>query len=100
MESRGIANMINEILKCLQARTVIPTGIGNSAAILLVCKPAHSRKTRHIELRGHYVRERIKAGNIMVKIVAGAENPADTFTKGLPNRSLSSVEPLLAMRAS
>ena len=68
---------------------MITMGIDNSAAISLVCKPTHSIKSRHIELGWNYVREQIKSGHIVVKKVAGTENPADTFTEALPKRSLA-----------
>ena len=92
MDNRGIANMINETLQCIQARTVIAMGIDNSAAISLACKPTHSSITRHIELRWRYVRNQIKAGHIMVNKVAGTDNPADMFTKALPKRSMSKYQ--------
>ncbi|CAI5727706.1 unnamed protein product [Peronospora farinosa] len=91
MEGRGIANMLNEIFHCIQAHAVLTMGIDNAAAISLACKPTHSSKKRHIELRWHYVREKIKAGHILVKKVSGTENPADMFTKALPKRSLANV---------
>ncbi|RMX69064.1 hypothetical protein DD238_005578 [Peronospora effusa] len=100
MEGRGIVNMLNEILHCIQAHAVLTMGIDNAAAISLACKPTHSSKTRHIELRWHYVREQIKAGHILVKKVSGTENPADMFTKALPKRSLAKYRADIGMRGS
>ncbi|CAI5727666.1 unnamed protein product [Peronospora farinosa] len=100
MEGRGIANMLNEIFHCIQAHAVLTMGIDNAAAISLACKPTHSSKKRHIELRWHYVREQIKAGHILVKKVSGTENPADMFTKALPKRSLAKYRADIGMRIS
>jgi hypothetical protein len=39
---------------------------------------------KHIEIRWHFIRERVKDGEIAVSSVPGKENVADIFTKALP----------------
>jgi hypothetical protein len=39
---------------------------------------------KHIEIRWHFIRERVKDGEIAVSSVPGADNVADIFTKALP----------------
>jgi hypothetical protein len=43
----------------------------------------HSR-TKHIDLRYHYIREMLEQGQLQLKHVASEENLADIFTKSLP----------------
>jgi hypothetical protein len=39
---------------------------------------------KHIEIRWHFIRDRVKEGEIAVSSVPGSENVADIFTKALP----------------
>jgi len=43
----------------------------------------HAR-TKHIDIRFHFVRDMIESKEIVVEKVASEENPADVFTKSLP----------------
>lgn len=56
----------------------------NQAAISISSASAvpHVR-TKHIDLRHHYVRESVRSGEIQIRWVAGSEQLADVFTKGL-----------------
>ena len=46
----------------------------------LAMGPTFSRRTRHIELRWHFVREKVKERKIQLYKVKTAENPADLLT--------------------
>ena len=56
----------------------------NQAAIFLTINPAVERRTKHIDIRHHYIWEQYKEKVIEPFHVAGEENPADLFTKSLP----------------
>ena len=43
--------------------------------------------TRHIKLSYFYSREQQELGNILVTYIKGKEQPADMFTKALPEES-------------
>ena len=75
MEGRALANVLTEVLP--KRKIDFTLGVDDQAAISLASNPMYSRKTRHIELRFHYVREQLarKAGNI--RKVDGDVNPAD-----------------------
>ena len=62
----------------------VPMLSDNQAAISLSSASAvpHAR-TKHIDLRHHFVRESVRAGEIAIRWVAGSEQLADVFTKGL-----------------
>ena len=62
----------------------IPLCSDNQAAIFLTINPAVERRTKHINIRHHYIWEQYEEKVIEPYHVAGEENPADLFTKSLP----------------
>ena len=58
----------------------IPLCSDNQAAIFLTINPAVERRTKHIDIRHHYIREQYEEKVIEPFHVAGEENPADLFT--------------------
>lgn len=55
----------------------------NQSAIFLARNVKHNARVKHIDVRAHYIRERVAAGDIDVEYVPSAENLADLFTKPL-----------------
>jgi len=55
----------------------------NQACITIAENPAHHARTKHIDVRYHFIRERIELGQIKLEFVGSKENVADIFTKGL-----------------
>ena len=55
----------------------------NMAAIGLATSPAATKKSKHIAIRYHAVRDLVKAGVITIEHIVTAENLADIFTKAL-----------------
>ena len=45
--------------------------------------PVHHRRTKHIELDIHFVREKVALGELRVLHVPSSRQLADIFTKGL-----------------
>ncbi|POM71807.1 Hypothetical protein PHPALM_11577 [Phytophthora palmivora] len=97
MEGRGIANMLDEALKMIEVNTKLTMGVDNNSAIALAKAPTYNSKTRHIELRWHYVREQIKKDHLQIYKVDGTNNPADMFTKPLAKRNLVRYCQLIGM---
>ena len=56
----------------------------NRGAIALTKNTKDHGKVKHIDMRHHYIRELLKAGNISIEQVSSADNLADLFTKPLP----------------
>lgn len=46
--------------------------------------PVHHKRTKHIELDIHFVREKVAIGEVRVTHVPSTQQLADIFTKGLP----------------
>ena len=66
-----------------QGLTIIK--IDNKGAKELANNKVVNLKTKHIDLRYHFIRECIKHDTIKLKTISGKLNPADVFTKALPN---------------
>ncbi|CAJ2640159.1 unnamed protein product [Trifolium pratense] len=56
----------------------------SQSAIHLANHQVYHERTKHIDIRLHFVRDMIETKEIMVQKIASEENPADMFTKSLP----------------
>eukprot|EP00965_Chrysotila_dentata_P054496 1808545-Pleurochrysis_carterae.AAC.1 len=59
------------------------------SAIDLAYNPEHHARTKHIDRRNFFVRERVESLEITVPFVNSADNMTDFFTKPLPPRTFS-----------
>ena len=77
---------IRRILPDLQQRHRGPITIlcDNQSAIQLAKNPDQRQKTKHIDVRFHYIREQQERGEIDLKYVQTSSQLADIFTKPLP----------------
>ena len=55
---------------------------------------------KHIDIKYHYVKDMVGAGNIELKCYPTKDMLADIFTKGLPRERFSRLRLLLGMRSS
>ncbi|KAH9136422.1 hypothetical protein LEN26_006155 [Aphanomyces euteiches] len=55
----------------------------NQPAIAVATNPVHHARTKHIDVRYHFIRERIQLQDIRLEYVASEDNVADAFTKPL-----------------
>lgn len=55
----------------------------NSSAIALASNPVQHARTKHIEIDCHFVREKIKAGQILPTYIPTTEQTIDLLTKAL-----------------
>lgn len=61
--------------------------IDNQATIKLIKNPRFHERTKHIEIKRHYIRETYENGEISLQHTPTAENTADLLTKPLPTRT-------------
>ena len=61
----------------------IPICGDNQGSIFIGSNPVQERRSKHIDIRYHYVRQLVEEKIIELFFVEGAENPADLFTKNL-----------------
>jgi hypothetical protein len=57
--------------------------VDNMAAIQICKNPVFHQRSKHIELRYHFIRECLDRGQITVEFISTADQLADIFTKGL-----------------
>ncbi|GJZ18461.1 hypothetical protein Tco_0554584 [Tanacetum coccineum] len=61
----------------------IPVLCDNKGAINLSKNPVLHSRTKHIEIRHHFLRDNVQKGNITIEKVASEDNIADILTKPL-----------------
>lgn len=63
----------------------------NQAAIKIAKNPQDHKRTKHIQVKYHYVRDQIRDGVFMLQYVPTSDQLADLFTKGLSGPRLRDV---------
>ena len=65
--------------------TTAPTTLymDNQSALAMAQNPINSARNKHIDIRYHFLRERVALGELKLEYVASADNLADVFTKPL-----------------
>jgi hypothetical protein len=53
----------------------------SQSAIFLAKNPAYHSRTKHIQLRYHFIRSLLESEQLILEKIRGTENPADMFTK-------------------
>lgn len=79
-----IQNMINDLRTKGLETTLTPLLIDNNAALKLTRNPELHDRTKHIELKYHFLREMTLSGRINTQRVSTKDNLADLLTKPLP----------------
>ena len=85
-EGKALIMVIREILEGIKSNIVL--GIDSSSAYTLATNPTYNRRTRHIEIRYHYIRELIASNDLTLVKVNGIDNPADLLTKAVDKKTL------------
>lgn len=67
----------------------------SQSAIALSKNSVHHERTKHIDVRYHFIREKIAEGNVKVVKISTTWNPADIFTKVVPVSKLQDAMKLL-----
>ena len=61
----------------------IPIKCDNMSTICLTKNPIQHSRTKHIEIRHHFIRDHVQNGDILIDFVCTDDNLADLFTKPL-----------------
>nr|GFC17750.1 ribonuclease H [Tanacetum cinerariifolium] len=62
----------------------IPMYCDSKAAIAISCNPVQYSRTKHIDVRYHFIKEQVKKGIVELFFVGTEYELADLFTKALP----------------
>jgi len=82
-ECSWLRQLLGELLYTVPSATV--AFCDNISSVYMSRNPVHHRRTKHIELDIHFVREKVAIGELRVTHVPSARQLADIFTKGLPS---------------
>jgi hypothetical protein len=55
----------------------------------MACNPVQHRRSKHIEIDIHFVREKVSLGHVRILHVPSSRQYADIMTKGLPSQLFS-----------
>ncbi|KAG8472437.1 hypothetical protein CXB51_035357 [Gossypium anomalum] len=80
-EAIWLKGLFSELNEDLQISTVF---CDSQSAIFLTKDQMFHERTKHIDVRYHFVRDIIAHGDIVVSKISTHENPADMMTKSLP----------------
>uniref|UniRef100_A0AAV1TZM1 Copia protein n=1 Tax=Peronospora matthiolae TaxID=2874970 RepID=A0AAV1TZM1_9STRA len=81
MKSASLRNLVEETLYATHKSIDVDIGVDKSSAMTLELDPTFSRRTRHIELHWHYVREQVRKNKIILHKVTTEDNAADLLKK-------------------
>ena len=88
------ANFLRQLLADMTGseRQVVRLYADNQSAIKLSENPVQSKRTKHIDIRYHFIRLQVEDGIVNVEYIPTNENVADMFTKPLSKVKLLEFE--------
>jgi len=106
-EYRAVAHVVAECcwLRQLLQELHIPLKVAtvvycdNVSAVYMTTNPVHHRRTKHIEIDIHFVREKVALGEVRVLHVPSQYQFADIMTKGLPVQLFQDFRSSLCVRS-
>ena len=69
----------------------------SESALKAIKNPVFHARTKHFDMRHHFIRDVVAKGELSVGYIAGDENPADIFTKSLDRNKHAVALGLLRM---
>lgn len=91
---------LRQLFESLQVQQLQPTVlfVDNQAAIALGKNPVFHARTKHVDIKVHFVREEQSKGVVDLRYCTSQENVADIFTKGVSKEVLERHRSALAIR--
>lgn len=75
---RQLLSDLGEIYDCVTLH------VDNQSAIKLINNPIYHKRTKHIDVKYNFIREKVEAGLIKIKYISSSNQLADILTKSLP----------------
>ncbi|GJV51859.1 putative ribonuclease H-like domain-containing protein [Tanacetum coccineum] len=76
----------------------IPMYYDFKSAIAISCNPVQHSKTKHIDIRYHFIKEHVEKGTVEIYFVGTEYQLADLFTKALPKERFEYLVHRIGMR--
>ena len=95
------AMWLRSVLNELGFNQYKPTRINcdNQGSIKLAGNPETHQRTKHIDIKYHFLRERVNMGEISLKYVNTNDNLSDIFTKAIEHRRFTRLRDLLGLKS-
>ncbi|GJY67748.1 retrovirus-related pol polyprotein from transposon TNT 1-94 [Tanacetum coccineum] len=77
----------------------VPLYCDNKSAIALCCNNVQHSRSKHIDIRHHFIREQVEKGVVELYFVRTEYQLADIFTKALPRERFEFILPRLGMKS-
>ena len=88
-EAVWLRQLLVELHRPIERATIVYCD--NISAVYMASNPVQHRRTKHIEIDIHFVREKVALGEVRVLHVPTSAQFADIFTKGLPTASFTDI---------
>ena len=75
----------------------IPILCDNTCAMNMAENPIQHKRTKHIDIRHHFLRDNVEKGNIVITFCKTEDQVADIFTKALGRESFQNNRLLLVL---
>ncbi|KAM3196178.1 hypothetical protein ACQJBY_072052 [Aegilops geniculata] len=95
-ESCWIRQLLDELATPLRKASVV--FCDNISSVYMAANPVHHRRTKHIELDIHFVREKVALGELRVLHVPTSQQFTDVLTKGLHTPAFEEFRSSLCIR--
>jgi hypothetical protein len=82
-EALWICQLLQEMLGPSAVRTPSTVLCDNQAVLAITRDDKHHQRTKHIDIKHHFVRDHVKKNHIAITWIPTKEQTADLFTKGL-----------------
>ncbi|GKE35978.1 hypothetical protein Tco_1455300 [Tanacetum coccineum] len=76
----------------------IPMYCDNQSAIALCCNSVQHSRSKHIDIRHHFIKEQVERKVVELYFVETKYQLADIFTKALPRERFATLLPLLGVK--
>ena len=73
----------------IEVELPIRVNVDSFGEIFLAENQSSSDRTKHVDIRYHFIRQYIKDGTIMIEFVRSSENDSDIFTKNVTSETFS-----------
>jgi len=75
----------------------LPIAGDNQGAIFLSQNAVVEKRSKHIDIRYHFIRQCVREKKVEIFFIEGSRNPADLFTKNLPAEKFCTFKAFLGL---
>ena len=93
-EAVYLSSLVNDMSLSQKTEPVV-INVDNQGAIALAKNPVHHNRSKHIDIKYHFIRENVANNKIELQYVPSADNIADVMTKPVAKVKLSKFRKLL-----